>query len=297
MVIKDKFKLLKDIPNVLKLSSSSLRSHRITEGRETLQIVLNLLQKKVDHYTKKKVYKLLNDKKKNYIEVVYISTYSLPVAYNKTTDQILINLSAFATREITAMNPTSKDLYGCLVYGICLRELMNKKPIPTSFAPHITAFLLSVFIRVFGKEYGLLGKYSTQIPKLKFIISCYVYSSFFNITGSIMIRNSSIGLAYNFKEDLDKLNSYDFSNTYEFIKALDELKVFPGINKYNFVKKVLTILTIHFIPAIEDCSRFMAVLTTSMIPGITPALSPSFYYRYNETVFNTIIKYSERIFK
>jgi len=296
LVVIDKFTLLKDIPNILNISAGSLKAHRIDDGLETLHTILTLLEKKIDHFTKKKVYKLLRSKK-NHIEVVYLPNYSLPVSFNRGTNQILINLSAFNTREISTMNPTARDLYGCLVYGICFWELITKQSIPTRFAPHISAYLLSVFIRIFGKEYGLVGIYSTQIPKLKYLISCYIYSAFFNVKGDRLLRDASIGISYDFKNDYDQLKKYDFSNVMEFIKALDQLKVFPGINKYNFVSKVLRMLTIHFIPAIEDCSRFMSILTTSVIPGITPSLSPAFYYRYNETEFNIIMQMSKRIFK
>jgi hypothetical protein len=296
LVIIDKFTLLKDIPNILNVSSSSLQAFIVDDGIETLHSILSLLEKRVNHYTKTKVYQLLNSGK-NEIEIVYMPNYPLPVTYNKPTKQVIINLSSFNTKEISTMNPTSRDLYGCLVYGICLKELVTKQAIPDRFAGHITAYLLSVFIRIFGKEYGLIGIYSTQIPKLKFMISCYVYAAFFNIKGDRLFQNASIATAYNYKADIDLLRSFDFSNVNDFIKALDKLKVFPGVGKYNFVSKILRMLTIHFIPAVEDCVRFIAVLTTSDVPGITPTLSPAFYYRYNETEFATILQISKRIFK
>jgi hypothetical protein len=296
LVIKDKFILLKDIPNILNISATSLRVHRVEDGVETLHQIMTLLEKKINHFTKKKVYKLLKTKPEMF-EVVYLPKYNLPVTYNRGTNQILINLSAFGTREISTMNPTARDLYGCLVYGVCFWELISKQSIPSNVAPHITAFLLSTFIRVFGKEYGLVGTYSTQIPKLKFIISCYIYSSFFNVSGNTMLRNSATGISYDFNKDYDKLIKYDFSDPNDFIKALDELKVFPGIGKYNFVSKILRFLSLHFIPAIEDIARFMALMTTSNVPGITDKLSPAFYYRYNETEFEILMKISKRIFK
>lgn len=296
MVVKEKFTLLKDIPNILNISSSGMSAFRVEDGIETFKSILSLLEKKINHFTKDKSFKDLKENP-NLVEIVYIPKYPLPVAYNKPTNQILINLSSFNTREITTMNPSSRDLYGCLVYGICFKELVTTQSIPDRFAGHITAYLLSVFTTIFGKEYGLLGIYSTQIPKLKFMISCYIYSSFFNITGNRLYQNASIATAYNYKNDLELLNKFDFSDANDFIKALDQLKVFPGVSKYNFVSKILRMLSIHFIPAIEDCARFISVLTTSNVPGITTALSPAFYYRYNETEFDIIMQISKRIFK
>lgn len=295
MVKKEKFVLLKDIPNILDLSSSSLKTYIVEDGRETLQQILSLLEKRLTHFTKNKVYKLLGSNR-NEIEVIYLPSYPIPVSYNRTTKQIIINLSSFNTKEISTMNPTSRDLYGCLVYGICFKELVTKQSIPDKVASHIIAFLLSVFIRLFGKEYGLIGIYSTQIPKLKFIIACYIYGAFFNITGETAYRYSSMGIAYDYRKDIDLIKKFDFTDVNDFIKALDQLKVLPGIGKYNFVSKILRLLSVHFIPAIEDCPRFFSVMTTSNIPGITPALSPSFYYRYNETEFDVIMQVSKRIF-
>jgi hypothetical protein len=295
LVITEKFTLLKDIPNILNISSSTLSSYRVDDGTETLHSIMSLLEKKVTHFSKKKVYQLLNSDK-NEIEVVYMPNYPLPVTYNKSTKQVIINLSSFNTKEISTMNPTSRDLYGCLVYGICLKELVTRQAIPDRFAGHIVAYLLSVFIRIFGKEYGLIGIYSTQIPKLKFMIGCYIFAAFFNVKGDRLFQNASLGLSYDYKKDIDLLRKFDFSDINDFIKALDQLKVFPGVSKYNFVSKILRMLTINFIPAIEDIARFIAVLTTSEVPGITPALSPAFYYRYNETEFATIMQISKRIF-
>lgn len=295
MVIKDKFVLLQGLPNVLNLSASVIKSHRVPDGLETMRSILDLMEKRIDHYTKKKVYKALRTK--NFIEVVYMPKYRLPVSYNKPTNQIIINLNPFNTREITTLNPTSRDLYGCIVYGICFYELVTKrKIIPDNFAPVISSFLLSVFIRVFGKEYGLVGIYSTQIPKLKYIITCYIYGSFFDLKGDNLFKKSSIATAYDYKQDYDLLKTYDFGNVDDFIKALSELKVFPGISKYNFISKILRFLSITFVPAIEDCSRFISVLTVSNIPGITTSLSPAFYYRYNEVEFDKIMQMSKRIF-
>ena len=295
MVTKEKFELLKDIPNILDLSSSSIRQYIVEDGVETLHSILYLLEKKVKHFTKDKVYSVL--KSKNQVEVLYLPSYPLPVTYNNPTDQIIINLSSFNTREISTMNPTPRDLYGCLVYGICFRELIKTTTISEKLAGHITAYLLSVFIRLFGKEYGLIGIYSTQIPKLKFVISCYIYGAFFNITGDQAYKSSSVGVAYNYRDDYELLKKFDFTNVNDFIKALDQLKVLPGLSKYNFVSKILRLISIHFIPAIEDCSRFISVLLTSSIPGITPSLSPAFYYRYNENEFDIIMQMANRIFK
>jgi len=46
-----------------------------------------------------------------------------------------------------------------------------KAKIKDAYFSVIVAYLNTVFVRVFGKEYGLLGVYSNKLPKMKFLLS------------------------------------------------------------------------------------------------------------------------------
>jgi hypothetical protein len=294
MIVKDKFVLLKDIANVLDLSSTVIQANSVTDGVDRTTSIMKIMEKRMTHYSKKKVYKTINQK--DSYNIVYIPKYPLHVSYNKPTKSIIINLASFGTREITPTNPNPRDLYGCLVYGVCFKELVTGGyKVPDRFSPILTTYLLSIFIRIFGKEYGLLGYYSTQIPKLKFVISCYINHAFFGVKGESNYKKSSVVSGYDYRDEIKRLNMYDLSDIDEFIRALSELSVLPGISKYNFTSKLLRMLTINFLPVVEDCARFMSVMTTSNVPGVT--FIPSALYRYNETEFDKIIEISKLVFR
>lgn len=293
MIVLDKFTLLKDVPNALRLPDSVIKANSVKNANETIKSVMKIMDKRIDHFTNKAVF---NYVKKEKFHVIYTPKYNLPVSYNLLTKGIVINLSAFGTRDVTPVNPSPRDIYACFVYGICLSRLMlGKAKVPDRFSPNIAAFLMTVLFRVFGKEYGLLGYYSTQIPRLKFLVSCYVNAAFFGIKGEKNYKISSVGIGLDYNEYKDQLNEFDFSKIDDFIKALSELKVFPGMSKYSFTSKLFKMLTVNFLPAIEDCSRFMSVMVTSNVPGVT--FIPAAFYRYNETEFDNIMKLSKIIFK
>jgi hypothetical protein len=297
MIIKDKFVLLKDISNVLSLTPGVIRANSIKNGPEKVRSIMDLMESRIDHFTKKSVYSLLKSKKEEF-NIVYLAGYSLPVSYNKPTKSIIINLSSFGVRDISPTNPSPRDLYASLVYGVCFKKLVTKKAtVPDRFAQVIVSYILSTFVKIFGKEYGLLGIYSTQIPKFKFIISCYILASFFGIKGEESFRLSTMASGYSYVEELDELKKYDFSNINEFIKALSELKVLPGIGKYNFASKIYRFLGVGFLPVLEDCSRFISVMTASNVPGVTPAVASAAYYRNNEGEFAKIMEISKIIFR
>lgn len=294
MIIQKKFTLLRDIDNVLNLSPSVVQANSVAEGIDRTISIMKIIEKRIDHYSKKKVYKTVV--KKDSFHVIYIPKYPLPVSYNKPTKSIIINLAHFGTREVTPTNPNPRDLYACLAYGTCFTELVTGGyKVPERFAPVVTTFLLSVFMRIFGKEYGLLGYYSTQIPKLKFVISCYIYEAFFGVKGLDGYKKSGTVSGYGYQDEVDKLKKQDFSNSDGLISALSDLGVLPGISKYSFTSRLLRMMTINFIPAVEDCSRFISVLTTSNVPGVT--FIPAAYYRYNDTEFDKIMEISKLVFR
>ncbi len=295
MIIQDKFVLLKDIPNILNLSPNVIRANSVKGGNESVRTVLNMMESRIDHFTKKHVYSTI---KKDSFNVVYLPDYSLLVSYNKPTKSIIINLSSFGIKDISPTNPNPRDLYASLVYGVCFERMVTKKAvIPSRFAQIIISYLLSTLVKVFGKEYGLLGIYSVQIPKFKFIISCYINTAFFGIKGIESFKLAGMASSYDYRDDLEQLKKYNFSNINEFIRALSELKVLPGISKYNFASKIYRFLGIGFLPILEDCSRFISVMTASNVPGVTPNVASSSYYRNNEDEFVKIIELSKIIFR
>jgi len=295
MIVKEKFTLLKNVSNILNVSSSVIKKESIENGPRKLFVSIKLLEDRINHFTKNKIFDLLENKiERKRIHVVTFKNYPLHVGYNKSSKSIIINLSAFDTDDISRID--TKNLYACMVYGICFSEIVSgKHKISTNNFSPIVNYLLSIFIRLFGKEFGLLGIYATEIGKLKFLISCYVLSSFFGESGKSLYSKSSTVSFFNYRDIEDDLNKIDFSNIEEFIKSLSDFKVMPGMDRYRFTSKVLRFLSINFIPAIEDLARFISVITTSDISGSN--IVPTFISKYNETEFSKLLTISKLIFK
>lgn len=297
MITKENFVLLKDIPNVLSMTVSELDTVAIPNSIEKMTLMLNFSRDGIDHFSKDKVFNLLEDpKKKNKIHVVYLPTYNLPVAYNKPTDGIVINLFPFGVKDVLVARPGVKNLYAALLYGICLSEVVTKRvKIDSKYAPIISSFFTSMLIRLFGKEYGLLGSFMSEIAKLKFLVNCYINGAFFGESGRSIFAKSISYSGFNYKEMEDDLNKYDFSDIGNFIQALSELKVMPGLNKHLFTAKILKSYTFNFLPALEDLSRFLATIASSQIVGST--IAPTFLYRINEDAFGKITDIIRLLFR
>ena len=296
MVIKEKFVLLKDVPNVLKLSNSVINAHSKEEDILNLVRVLRLVEHRIRHFTSKRVYEIASNisTTKKLIHVINFPQYTLPVSYNSPTKKIVININPFGVDEISKLDP--KVIYASVVYGICFSDLVTGKTrVKDLYFPPITQFLTTVFVRIFGKEYGLLGAYATELPKLKFLLGCYILDSFFGVKKDAAYKKASVVSSYPYKADIDQLNKYDFSDIGDFITSLSEMKVMPGLSKYNFTAKFLRFLTINFLPALEDCSRFISSMLVANIPG-SPII-PSFIYTYNVTEYNKILTITKTIFR
>ena len=294
MIIKDKFSLLQNIDNVLNLSSSKIESLSIPAGDKKLHVTLRLIENRINHFTKKKTFYLLEDIdwRNDHLKIVNYPEYPLVVSYNNPTKQIILNLAFFNTDDLSYVDP--KDLYASLVYGISFGSLVSGKiKIKDEYATTISNFMLSIFVRIFGKEYGLLGAYSKEINKLKFLISCYIWASFFGAKGNLYSKAFSAS-AFDYKPIQKELDKFNFNNIYDFIKSLSYFNALPGINKYNFGSKFHRFLSLNFIPALEDVSRFIAIITTSSLVGIS--IIPTFIKYYNKSEYEKLLLISKKIF-
>ena len=297
MEIKQTFSLLKGTENVLSLSSSTIQSLSIKDGPQKIFQMLSLIERRIKHFSKDRVFSLISDPNvSKELHVIFFSKYILPVSYNEPTKGIVINLSPFGTDNIYSTKPGDRNLYACLVYGICFRDLViGKSDINERYSPIVSNFLVSLLIRLFGKDYGLLGRFSSGIPKLKFLVNCYVLSSFFGLSGTKLYKRASVAASFDYREIIVDLTKYDFSNIDGFIKALSGLRVMPGISKHLFAARIYRLFTLNFLPALEDLPRFIATLAASNIPG--SSVVPTNIFRYDEESYNNIIEIVKVIFK
>lgn len=297
MVVKPKFDLLRGIDNVLRLSSAEMKKYEIENGPRKIFVVLELMKSRINHYTKDRIFNLISNKaKRTKIHVVHFPQYPLPISYNIPSKGMIINISPFGVDDVETNKPGVFNLYALMVYGITFSDLIEGKiRVTDKYAPVISSFMGSVLIRLFGKQYGLLGSFSTEIPKMKFLTNLYVLDSFFGIKGQNAYRKASTASAFNYKEIEDRLGRFDFSNINDFIKSLSEFGIMPNMNRHLFAAKTLRFFGLNVMPAFEDCSRFISTLTTSDIKGSN--VVSTYISKYNERDFAKMLELSKNIFK
>lgn len=295
MIVKSKFTLLKNVPNVFRLSSAVIKVNSIPGDRANLIRAMKLIEKRVRHFSAKRIFKLTSDTRqvKKTFNVVSLD-YQLPISYNMTTKRIILNLGYFGVDEISRIDPV--NIYACLVYGLTFSDIITKKVVVKNlyYGP-ITNFLGSVFVRLFGREYGLLGPYATEISKLKFLISCYVLSAFFGVSGIPSYKKATSLTGVDYRDIQNQLDKYNFSDVEDFIKSLSELKILPGIDKYKFANKILRQLGVNFFAAFEDLSRFIAYIVTSSVKGSN--LVPTYIDGWNASEYSKILSIGKVIFR
>ena len=296
MVIKDKFRLVSGAENVIHVPSSVIKSHSSEENSPRhVFAILELKKKSIVHFTSKKIMQWVGDKKKREsIQVVMVDDYPLPVTYNPPTKGNIINLKPFSVDEVSSMSPN--DLYASLVYAYSFEKLVTKKyKIKEEYAKIIVNYLLSFFVQVFGKEYGLVGIYASGIPKLKFLTACYIYSAFFGIKmGKTLLQKASTIAPYLYNNEFEALKKYNFALIEDFIQAISDLRVMPGLSITKFTSKLYRFFGINILPAMEDCSRFFSVILTSSVPGNT--FVPKHLFKYNQTEYFQLIEITRRMF-
>ena len=297
MIVKEKFDLLKGVDNILKLSSSQIKNIEVEKGPRRIFVNLEGMEKRISHYTKDAVFNLISGiEARKKVHVVTFPTYGLTVSYNKPTKGQIINLSPFGITDIDTLKPGPQNLYALMVYSITFSDLVSGKyKITDKYSPPIASYFISILLRLFGKQYGLLGSFASEIGKLKFLTNLYVLSSFFGITGPSVYKRASASSAFDHRSIGDKLKKYDFTNINDFILSLSELGVMPNLNRHMFASRVLRQFGLSFLPALEDVSRFIATITTSDIKGSN--VVSTYLHKYDERDFNRILEISKALFK
>jgi len=297
MVIKDNFELLNKTPNLLNVPNSSLLTYELEENSPRhVFTFLTLKQKYIKHFSKDKIFKFIGDvNERETLKVVTFEKYPLTVTLNKPTKNIVINLKPFDVDDIASLNPT--DLFATLVYGYGFSKLITGKvKIGDMYAKPIIDFLTSMFVRVFGKEYGLTEIYSSGIPKLKFLLSCYIFASFFGQPNDAsLLRKASSAAPYNYQPEAAEILKYDYTSITQFLKALSDLRVMPGVKPYSFTTKIYRFFGINMLAALEDPSRFLMAIVCASIGG--SKIVPTFISKYNERAFSQLIDLTKKVYR
>lgn len=296
MIIKKDFRLVSGTPNILSVPESVINSYTREENSPRhVFALLELKKRQVRHFTNSKIFDLISDlNKRDIIQVVNFDRYPLHATYNNPTKGLIVNLKPFEVVEISNLNPN--DLYAAIVYAYSFSKLVTGKyKLSENYARTIVNYLLSFFVQVFGKDYGLVGIYAKNIPRLKFLIACYILASFYGYSNNSRLYKKATSLApYSLGEELKILQKFDFQRVDEFIKALSEMKVMPGLTVQKFTSKLFRFFGINILPAMEDISRFFSVILTSSVPG--SRVAPRNLFKYNEREYHTLIDIMRRMF-
>jgi len=296
MIIKKDFRLVSGAPNIMSLSGSVIKSHQQEENSPRhVFTYLELKKKGLKHFSNSTIFSLLsNIRAREMIQVVNFDQYPLPVSYNPPTKGLLINLKPFEVDEVSSMSPN--DLYASLVYAYAFSRMVTKKfKISEAYTKIIVDYLLSFFVQVFGKDYGLVGIYASGIPKLKFLTACYIYAAFFGYSSNDSLYKKAAAIApYMYSNEYEAIRKYDFSLIEQFIQATSDLKVMPGLGVNKFTAKLYRFFGINILPAMEDISRFFSVILTSSVPG--SRVVPRNLFKYNEKAYYNLIDIIRRMF-
>jgi len=297
MVIKDKFELLNKIPNLLNVPPATLKTLELEENSPRhVFTFLTLKQKHIKHFSKDKIFKFVgNLEERENIKVIDFEKYPLAITLNGPTKNIIINLKPFDVEDVASLNPS--DLFASVMYGYGFSKLINKQvKVSDSYAKPIIDFLTSLLVRAFGKEYGLTEIYSAGIPKLKFLLSCYIFSAFFGYANNDKLLRKAISVApYNYQPERDIILKYDYKSINEFLKALSELKVMPGIKPHGFTTKIYRWYGITLLAGFEDCSRFIMAISAASVGG--SKMVPTFISKFNERAFGQIVEITKKVYR
>lgn len=297
MIIKDKFKLINNVSNITNIPKNTLSANQIEENSPRhVFTFLTLKQRSIKHFAKDTIYKFISDKNaRENLKVVNLDQYPLSGTYNKSTRNMVVNLKPFDVEEVANLSPN--DLYAAVLYSYAFSKLVTGKvKIQPIYARSIVNFLTSLMVRVFGKEYGLTETYAGSIPKLKFLLACYIYAAFFGapINESLLRKASSVA-PFMYKDYKDQILKYDFTDITQFLKVLSDMKVMPGIKVYGFTAKIFRFFKIDMLAAFEDLSRFLSVILASSVTGST--MIPSFIAKYNEKEYKNILELTKKILR
>jgi hypothetical protein len=297
MIIKDKFKLINNVDNVIKISKSVLNANEAEENSPRhIFTFLTLKQNSITHFAKKPIFRFISDKREREKLKIVTINYPLSATYNSSTKNMVINLKALDVEEAANLSPN--DLYAAVLYAYTFSRLVSgEATVADIYAPPIVSFLTSMFVRIFGKDFGLTETYASSIPKLKFLLACYIYCAFFGHPTNRDLLRRAISIApFRYQDEEAQILKYDFSDITQFLKALSELKVMPGLKVYGFTTKMFRFFKIDMIAGLEDLSRFICVILLSSITG--SSIVPSFISKkFNEREYKKLLDLAQRVIK
>jgi len=291
MKIKETFTLIKGVPNILNLSKSQLEALTL-EGNSTKHVYATLELKKnvIRHFAFDKILEYVrNLKTTNDLNIVVDTNYPFVTSYSRKAHSKIINIAPFNAKDLARV--AYMNIYASVLYAYTFDSLINKRlRIPENMVQVISNYWFSLFVQVFGRDYGMTGTYSNKLPGLKFMITLYLMISFFDRKQSKATYNLAkqySGFSYEDKEEI--LNQLDLFNVRDFIRGLSLMEIMPGFNIIKFTTKVHRIFDVQMLPGFEDLSRFMSLIMTSSVSQQT--IAKPFIKKYRPKAYVHMLDY------
>tara|TARA_R110000824_G_scaffold313337_3_gene500165 strand:+ start:414 stop:1295 length:882 start_codon:yes stop_codon:yes gene_type:complete len=286
MIVHKDLTLLTGTQNVLRVTQSAIDAYKVDDADKSLIISsIDLFSKRSKNHITYQILKPHLDNKFANIDFVRMKDYPLPAGFNEATRRPFANVTSLGRRSITSIE--QRDLYTLSIYTIVCGSLSGRKDIPSTYWDIYADYMSGLFLRIFGKRYGLVGSYVDLIPELRYLVSAYIGISFFGFSQKDAFKKAISKSRYDVKKLKINLNDYDFSQLRDLIKALSDGAVLPGINMYSFVSSTINSFGIVNIPMFEDAMRFNTTIFTSTING--NALCPTQAFIFNQSLYTKIV--------
>jgi len=266
-MIKQKLTLLADATNIFNFSQNLMDSYSISEeDKEMVSSVVKIFSKKVkEHYTLAKIQHHISNNLSRF-DIVSISKYSLPFTFNAPTKKAVVNIAALGKRSVSSIDP--RDLYTLIVSAHVFANSILKR-LPPSLHADISEFMSAIFLKIFAKKFGLIGSFYHLIPELRYLVSVFVFTSFFDYDQKESYKTAVRYAKYSKSSLKIDLDDYDFRNIYDLIKALNDNGTLPGLTSYMFVSIMISNFGEYNLSMFEDLARFNSAIVASSINGNT----------------------------
>lgn len=289
---KDKLLLLANADNIFDFNQRTIDAQKLDPA--SVQNIINTMKlfvpKAKAHFAHNLITRQL-DNGLHRFDFVPIK-HPLPSAFNIREKKIIINTSIWRKKDVLNVDP--RDIYTSLVYGF-VGAYYTVKSIDSKDTEVVMDYMANIWIKIFGKKYGLIGSYTKYIPMLRFLVNVHTLVSFFNIPQGIAYKTASNLAKFNMSELEINPDDYDFYNTKDFIRTLSDSGVLFGISLHEFAATIIKFLGTVTLPMFEDGMRFMATIAGSSVNSNT--IFPPSIPKYNMQLFDRLINGMEKTFK
>lgn len=259
MIVKEKFELIYgktgNVYNIMPVRRPTLAPYQISkEDFFHLKILSDAFSK--GHMSGKIVQENISK-----AMAVRIPEYPLPGFVTKDGIAV-VNLAVLPSEHIS--DYASADIYAMFLYAISLKAFATAKPFEKEIENHVAEFIMSKFMSLFGKKYGLTGSHKDLIPHMQVIIALYVHSS---MMGYPLDDDQVIKMSSKFLTDANDLKMIkDLNTTIGFLRALKYNNIIP-LSENKFSTTIINLAGVSSLPLFEDISRFFATLLGASVSG------------------------------